>query len=383
MHKTRLDTGRRRAIAMWDFSWLERRWPGAGYEDIPTVLQELKERGYDTVRIDPFPHLFAVDPTREWELVPCWNQQTWGSPGLLRTTIEPQLTEFLRACRDTGMEVALSSWFRQDSDDVRMRILTPADFAEVWLKLLRHIESAGFMDIVYYLDLCNEWPQAMWAPFFDGDRGNGDDWRTPDSQRWMRESVEIVRAQYPDLPLTFSFSGHLHDGRHIDLSYLDLLEPHIWMSLETNFYQRLGVGDTKFDPAGLERIALGSDALYRSNPEYFQAVLRRAIRSVAEWSQQTGLPVVTTECWALVDYKDGPMFDWGWVKELCAVGVAESAATERWAAIGTSNFCGPQFPGMWRDAGWHRQMAAWIHGDDGTRDGATRHAGPDDGGQVP
>ena len=22
-----------RAITMWDFSWLERRWPGAGYED--------------------------------------------------------------------------------------------------------------------------------------------------------------------------------------------------------------------------------------------------------------------------------------------------------------------------------------------------------------
>jgi hypothetical protein len=21
------------AITMWDFSWLERRWPGAGYED--------------------------------------------------------------------------------------------------------------------------------------------------------------------------------------------------------------------------------------------------------------------------------------------------------------------------------------------------------------
>ena len=22
-----------RAITMWDFSWLDRRWPGAGYED--------------------------------------------------------------------------------------------------------------------------------------------------------------------------------------------------------------------------------------------------------------------------------------------------------------------------------------------------------------
>jgi hypothetical protein len=30
-----------RAITMWDFSWLERRWPGAGYEDWDKALSEL------------------------------------------------------------------------------------------------------------------------------------------------------------------------------------------------------------------------------------------------------------------------------------------------------------------------------------------------------
>src|SRR4030042_4547538 len=34
------------AIAMWDFSWLERRWPGAGYEDWDQILDELLNRGY-------------------------------------------------------------------------------------------------------------------------------------------------------------------------------------------------------------------------------------------------------------------------------------------------------------------------------------------------
>jgi len=33
-----------RAITMWDFSWLERRCPGAGYEDWDKALGELKER---------------------------------------------------------------------------------------------------------------------------------------------------------------------------------------------------------------------------------------------------------------------------------------------------------------------------------------------------
>lgn len=51
-----------RAVTMWDFSWLERRWPGAGYEDWDKALSELVERGYNAVRIDAFPHLLAEGP---------------------------------------------------------------------------------------------------------------------------------------------------------------------------------------------------------------------------------------------------------------------------------------------------------------------------------
>src|ERR1035438_7669131 len=69
-----------RAITMWEFSWIERRWPGAGYEDWDRALDDLRERGYDAVRIDPFPHLLAADPHKTWTLWPEWNTQMWGSP---------------------------------------------------------------------------------------------------------------------------------------------------------------------------------------------------------------------------------------------------------------------------------------------------------------
>lgn len=49
------------AITMWDFSWLERRWPGGSYEDWDKVLDELVDRGYNAVRIDAYPHLLAAD----------------------------------------------------------------------------------------------------------------------------------------------------------------------------------------------------------------------------------------------------------------------------------------------------------------------------------
>ncbi len=63
----------------------------------------------------------------------------------------------------------------------------------------------------------------------------------------------------------------------------------------------------------------------------------------------------------VVDYKDWPLLDWGYVKELCALGTEEAAATGRWLAISTSNFCGPQFVGMWRDISWHRRLTGTIH----------------------
>jgi hypothetical protein len=42
-----LDPARPKAIVMWDFSWLGRRWA--------TALDELAERGHDAVKMDAFP----------------------------------------------------------------------------------------------------------------------------------------------------------------------------------------------------------------------------------------------------------------------------------------------------------------------------------------
>ena len=42
------------------------------------------------------------------------------------------------------------------------------------------------------------------------------------------------------------------------------------------------------------------------------------------------------------------------------MGVERAAASGRWVAMATSNFCGPQFVGMWRDIDWHRRLTEKI-----------------------
>lgn len=351
---------------MWEFSWLERRWPGAGYEDIEAALDQLVDRGYDAVRIDAFPHLVAVDPETEFELLPIWSVHRWGAPMRCRVRIQPHLTDFIAACASRGIVVGLSSWYRRDTSEAWRLLSTPRAEAAAWLKVLDIIDDAGLLDAIFYVDLCNEWPMRMWAPHFYGvDEGvaaiadeTQTRWDDPPSLVWMQESIEIIRGKYPSLPLTYSI--HPWDGRFERATFLDFFEPHIWMS-GGDFYRRVGYTFThRFDNDEYESVRANAERVYRSDEAHWRSVLQSRIAEAAQAGRELKKPLITTECWGITDYKDGPGLSWDWVKELCALGVEEASRTGAWAAIATSNFCGPQFPGMWRDIGWHRRLTETI-----------------------
>lgn len=354
------------AIAMWDFSWLERRWPGAGYDDWDRALDELVERGYDAVRIDAYPHLIGIDAGHEWELLPVWNQHAWGAPDRVTVRVHPALIQFIGKCADRGVTVGLSSWFRNDTTKARMTISSPAKLADYWRDTLDLIAEAGLLSSILYVDLCNEYPLQVWAPWLYGSEHHLPELSRAEepAHRWMRESIERLRQYYPDIPYCFSFSSQLATWADQDVGFMNLLEPHLWMAQPecSDFYTRLDyeVGPDGFDPAYYTRLAQHGSALYRSAPQHWQDALARHITNAARWSQTTGLPLITTECWALINYKDWPGLEWTWIKELCELGVTTAVATGRWAAVATSNFCGPQFTGMWRDIEWHQRLTAQI-----------------------
>ena len=112
--------------------------------------------------------------------------------------------------------------------------------------------------------------------------------------------------------------------------------------------------------AGNHNLQLKAAGTYAEKPAYWQKLLTDKIARLAQAARSAKQPLMTTECWAIVDYKDWPMLPWGWVKEVCAIGTLNASAAGQWAAIATSNFCGPQFRGMWRDVDWHRRLTQAI-----------------------
>jgi Sugar-binding cellulase-like len=353
---------RPRAITMWDFSWLERRWPGAGYEDWDQALDELADRGYDAVRIDAYPHLIADSPDKLWTLKPCWNTQDWGSPALNKVRVLPELLTFMQKCRARGIKVALSSWFREDIDNVRMKIKGPDDMARIWTVTLDAIKKAGLLDTVLWVDLCNEWPGPSWTPYVTP-AFNWGQWDDPRALAYMKTAIGGVRKSYAELPLLFSTQGNRMDQfDKADISFTDLIEYHLWMAQLNNdeYYSKFGYSYDLFSPVGYEKMVEHAEAHYRSKPQYWKDKLINGIDQLAASARKAKQPLATTECWAVVDYKDWPLLNWDWIKELCALGTLRASTTGQWTAIATSNFCGPQFTGMWRDVAWHRSLTTAI-----------------------
>jgi len=357
MIKATRKSGQPSALTMWEFSWIERQWPGAGYEDWHAALNELAERGYDAIRIDAFPHLVAEDPTREWFVEPHWNQQDWGSPALNKVQIQPNLNEFIRRCSERNIKVGLSTWWRIDQHRLNEQIDSPAKLAEVWKKTLDTIAEDELLDNVMYVDLNNEFPIKVWTPYLpEGFIRNSDEGR-----QWMSEAIGLLKQDYPGLKYTFSFTTEYDRWASEDVSMHDFLELHCWMTHWCDFYQQAGYGYERFSPDGYNNLVKNGERLYREKPEYWKGKLKEGIELLAEWSRVSGQPLITTECWGVVDYKDWPLLNWDWIKELCAFGTEVAAATGRWVGISTSNFCGPQFVGMWRDVDWHRRLTDIIH----------------------
>ncbi len=378
--------GERLAVTMWDFSWLTRRTaPEAEYADFDRALDELAERGYNCVRMDAFPHLIAKDAggrvQERFTVLPQDPAFMWGNHANVEVEPRKSIIEFMRKLKTRGMRAGFSSWFQNDASDRTSMVVTPEDFARVWSETLEWVGEHDLLDVVEWVDLCNEFPLEMWAPgalrymaettgepigILSAVQGYSEAQKSALGD-FMRESIEGVRARFPDLAYCYSFTAAdagLLDG--VDLGGFDVLEPHLWINANIPFTLLSGLWATLAGiPQATYAIYPHADFHYRAGRQRWLEWLGRMMDTWTALSRKYEAPLYTSESWGPVNWADlSPKLkerEWDWVKDVCAEGV--SMAVERgWKGVCSSNFCGPQHEGMWNDVEWHRGVTNIISG---------------------
>ena len=90
-------------------------------------------RGYDTIRMDAFPHLVAAGPDGDqvdrFTILPQTPLFMWGNHAPVDVGPRAGLIEFITKVRSRGMNVGLSTWFTDDTLHRANTVATPADYA--------------------------------------------------------------------------------------------------------------------------------------------------------------------------------------------------------------------------------------------------------------
>jgi len=316
------------AIAMWDFSWLER----VEYDDWDKSLDELQERGYNALRIECYPSIFPSTKVID----PIWTSNDWGSP--VPVEVESfKLLDFLAKCKGRNIKVGLSTWWRGWQYQY--------DFYTGWKAVLDNVRA--FEETILFVDLTNEFPLHIWTKH---ECGNTFD----EKIEWAENMISKFKKEF-----NYEFGFCTTQNHMATLKNSNHLNVNLWMAIG-DFYKEIGYDHDFHSNHYYDILVERGESVFRAKEELWKRQLTNLIKETAEYSVALDKPIICTEGWGPIDYKDYPGLNWGWVKDICAHGVETAVATKRFEVICTSNFCGPQFTGMWEDIEWHKRLTGRI-----------------------
>lgn len=393
------------AITMWDSSWLRRRYAGGGFESFDQALDELKERGYNAVRIDAFPHMIASlpDGTNAERFLDTpgvsWHKYgfaQWGNPWTIYIYPRRDIVDFIRKAKERGIYVALSTWLKPTWEQRNDLIRGPEGLIRIWDETLAFLEENGCLDQILYVDVHNEIPHGacnLWLyqqlECMKSPSGGG---MTAEQKAFYRQYFTKVlhelKARWPQLSFTASYTEDFEtEAREADLSEWDLLDVHAWMEFapckilkDTGYAEHISrFGDP--DRIYLNPTTIGYTGSIKRIPGdfYFEEVNQKIQKAwkehkneckewmdkhmelIAQTGRSYGIPVGNTEGWGSVLWLEHPMLEWDHIREAGLI-AAELGAKHGYLFNCQSNFCEPQYLRLWRDVDYHRQVTGIIRG---------------------
>ena len=377
----------RLTIAMWDYSWLNKHYPGGEYENFDKVTDELIERGFNTVRIDAFPLVIGkLDNNRQMVTIAGDTLRNWGASDTDRKhAVALELLEFMRSTKEKNISVILSSWGKGavEFPDIRKDYTQMKDFWKAWEKVLDLLKENDLLGHVVYVDFDQEFP--YFSPVAQELNRLGQMKKKEPSSaletmeaagsvessfkklKWNMAQMKFVRnymnstlshfqRKYPELRFTFSLTSYWEEVRALNLKSFDVLELHFWMTQSERFQTRSGFGGMKKDRGDhdykdyMDRI---NKTMQSVRPMLMKDMHNR-LKWAKDWSEEIAAPLVTTEAWGPWWHMDHEDLSWDWLYDWCEEGMRLSTEYGLW---GTTpwNFSHPYWEN-WENVEWYQKV---------------------------
>lgn len=353
-------TPRRLTLAMWDFAFLTRHMAGDAFADYDRVLDEAVERGYNAIRIDPLPHV--IDLTRPEALITRPKLERarfnpWDREAAVSGPLGAWLIDFMEKLLDRGLYYCLSAWSPALDQGTQPQNLQ--EVTDCFLRLLEAWRGRFGFDRCLYVDLSNEYPYFLNDHLQRIADAHGERW----SPAWcafvsgeVNGVLRAARSAFPEV----RFMVSLHDETPwINLGLeLDVMDIHFYATADPRYLQRSNFGQyyerAFYDDSVYKDLSDRSVKSHRIMAPMYRARQRTKIAAFSRWSQECGIPLLTTESWANWFWIDHPDMDWGWLLDWAEWSVEDAIDYGMWGWT-PHNYCQPQFQN-WQDVAWHRRL---------------------------
>jgi len=375
------------ALAMWDYSWLLRRYPGGGFEDWDRALDDLISRGYNAIRIDCFPQFIGADDLgaihSEIHLpVKGKRRALWGNEYSVDITPLESLITFLHKCAERKVAIVLASWFLGHGTSIHQEFSGAEGLIRAWDQTLSLIQSHDLLQDVLYVDLLNEYP--LWHGYqWLHDQLNAispiDDThfdflnksktkRYTDDQIlyyncFLNTVLRSLKTKWPSTRFMASQTNTLNTPwSDQDTSLFDVLDIHLWMvyhqsfSEHSSYFSAIHSGRDKRLQLDAYKKMLD---YWRRNKTDMTKWLSQGVADRKSLADDLDVPVGCTEGWGSVMWPYDQHLDWTFIKESGLAG-AELGAKHGYAFNCSSNFTHPHFTSLWNDIDWHREVTRII-----------------------
>jgi hypothetical protein len=249
-------------ICSWQWPWITSSGPGEPYHDLEAVMVGLRERGYNTIRIDAGPDwCFDADGKPRGEMAfrqahPGYNSRfrvVNGRDGL-RCDVLKRVVELMRLAERYDIYVILTCWEYMHSNGlvadpaIREAVQAmPKDQRLLHLarqedRLLRILKDHGLQQNIAYVEPHNE-INCSDLP------------RDEEGKRCHEEAIAYLRAAHPDVLVSADFSGHVPKLVPDNTQVYDI---HVYAgsSLYFDVLYKQTVNHPDFDPAAPRRLPL-------------------------------------------------------------------------------------------------------------------------------